>query len=163
MRSRAWLFVALAGAAALAACELRGTTGDLTDGGVVELLDGASAPVCTVGREWCWQSPLPEGNSLLGIWGTSPTDVWAVGDAILHWDGRAWGYVTRARAPLRAVWGSGADDVWAGGWNGTLLHWDGVTWTSRPSLSANSIQALWGSDRDHVWAMGQGAIWVHQP
>jgi hypothetical protein len=31
---------------------------------------------------------------------------------------------------LYGVWGSSASDVFAVGWNGTILHYDGSTWTS---------------------------------
>ena len=38
---------------------------------------------------WEWQNPLPQGNDLLCIWGSSGSDVFAVGDSstILHYDG----------------------------------------------------------------------------
>ncbi len=36
--------------------------------------------------QWQWQNPLPQGNSLLGVWGSGPGDIFAVGGygAILH-------------------------------------------------------------------------------
>jgi hypothetical protein len=36
---------------------------------------------------WEWQNPLPRGNWLRGVWGSSGTDVFAVGGAgtILHY------------------------------------------------------------------------------
>jgi len=56
------------------------------------------------------------------VWGSSPTDIWAVGDeaTIVHYDGTSWSLSTVALAPgivpdFRGVWGSGADDVWAVG------------------------------------------------
>ena len=30
--------------------------------------------------KWCWVNPLPQGNALNAMWGTSATDVYAVGD-----------------------------------------------------------------------------------
>jgi hypothetical protein len=38
------------------------------------------APVgfCSSGK-WCWENPLPQGNSLTAVWGSSANDVWAVG------------------------------------------------------------------------------------
>gem|GEM_PF-3081270 len=33
---------------------------------------------------WAWQNPLPQGNRLLGVWGSSPSDVFAVGSAGNH-------------------------------------------------------------------------------
>jgi hypothetical protein len=35
--------------------------------------------------EWQWQNPLPQGNTLRGVWGSSGSDVFAVGrDGIVH-------------------------------------------------------------------------------
>src|SRR5258708_39760010 len=41
---------------------------------------------------WCWRNPLPQGNSLFGVWGSGASDVWAVGagGTSLHWTGSAW-------------------------------------------------------------------------
>lgn len=35
-------------------------------------------PVCN-GDRWSWRNPLPQGNSLYGVWGTDPSNIWAVG------------------------------------------------------------------------------------
>jgi hypothetical protein len=39
--------------------------------------------------DWTWQNPVPQGNHLRGVWGSSGSDVFAVGDdgTILHYDG----------------------------------------------------------------------------
>jgi hypothetical protein len=36
--------------------------------------------------DWCWENPIPQGNSLNATWGSSAGDVYAVGHsgAILH-------------------------------------------------------------------------------
>ncbi len=61
---------------------------------------------------------------LLGVWGTSPSDVYAVGAGpILHFNGTSWqpqgsyGWPT-----FRAVWGSSAGDVYAVGEKGAIVH-----------------------------------------
>ncbi len=74
--------------------------------------------------------PLPSGKSgqhdrLFGVWGSSGSDVWAVGEqGILRWNGSAWARVETGDYGLRAVWGSSASDVWAVGSGGTILHWN---------------------------------------
>jgi hypothetical protein len=46
--------------------------------------------------EWTWMNPLPQGNHLNSVWGSSATNVFAVGGPvggpgiILHFDGSAW-------------------------------------------------------------------------
>src|SRR2546429_9871978 len=85
-------------------------------------------PVCS-SDGWCWSNPLPQGNTVISVWGTASTDVWAVGASgtILHSDGSAWS-ASESGTPnytLRGVWGSASTDVWAVGGGGTTLHWDG--------------------------------------
>lgn len=72
-----------------------------------------------------WTSmPLPSKSVLNEIWGTSPSDVFAVGEdgVVLHYDGAAWTLATPTRAGLLGVWGSSPGDVYAVGAAGTILH-----------------------------------------
>lgn len=75
-------------------------------------------------------------RNLTGVWGSSPTDVFAIGGngTILHFDGRHW---TRMSVPgepdLISIWGSSGRDVHAVGDRGVILHFDGQTWTALPS------------------------------
>jgi hypothetical protein len=95
-----------------------------------------SQPIFAQGPEWTWQNPLPTGNDLYGVWGSSgadsgPPDVYAVGwgGTILHYDGSSWSRMSSGTdRDLRGVWGSsGADsgppDIYAVGWGGTILHY----------------------------------------
>ena len=58
---------------------------------IVSLSASASTIISPDG--WGWQNPLPQGNHLWGTWGSSASDVYAVGDygTILHYDGSGWG------------------------------------------------------------------------
>ena len=83
------------------------------------------------GGSWSRQASAPVNTSLRAVWGSSPTDVFAVGfertsesfldGVILHYDGTAW---TPMQPPSRgdaiqayysAVWGSSGSDVYAVG------------------------------------------------
>lgn len=48
---------------------------------------GIAARVCSSGN-WCWYNPLPQGNTLRALWGSSGNDIWASGDAgtLLHYE-----------------------------------------------------------------------------
>ena len=84
----------------------------------------SAAEVCS-DDNWCWRNPLPQGNTLRGLWVSGASDVWAVGQAgtILHWDGSAWTSVPSGTTNgLLGVWGSGASDVWAVGERGAILE-----------------------------------------
>ena len=105
---------------------------------------------------------------LYGVWGSGPSDVWAVGGdplgigprpALLHWDGAAWTPVDPPAAAagrmLYKVWGSAADDVWACGEGGVLLRFDGAAWTSVASGTASVLFTVHGPAP--VTAVGGGA------
>ncbi len=67
------------------------------------------------------------------IAGTSPTDVWAVGWGLYHYDGATWTDTTPADlsgygTAMRAISVVARDDVWAVGVNGRVAHFDGKTW-----------------------------------
>jgi hypothetical protein len=122
----------------------------LTDAAVKD--SGASpAPAAGCTQDgWCWAHPLPQGNTLLAIWGAARADVWAVGErgAILHWDGQHWSLVASPTQEfLRCVWGSGPSDVWAAG-DHAVIHWDGKRWTMVKEATITSIH---GSGPDNVW------------
>lgn len=81
----------------------------------------------------------PGTNTVFGIWGTSPTDMWAVGGSSAAMDGFVWRlqndeWVAEPTAPADlatrgAVWkvfGRSSDDVWFVGSNGVSLYWDGT-------------------------------------
>lgn len=40
---------------------------------------GIAGRVCSA-NNWCWYSPLPQGNTLRALWGSAADDLWAVGD-----------------------------------------------------------------------------------
>ena len=72
---------------------------------------------------WTWQNPLPQGNDLNAIWGSSADDIFAVGDygTILHHDGIKWRVVdSLTTSTLIGIWGSSSSDVFAVGLEGTI-------------------------------------------
>jgi hypothetical protein len=112
--------------------------------------------------------------TLDGIWGSGADDIWAVGylsqpfgDAlggiIDHWDGAAWSEMPLAAGTnVQSIWGSGPGDVWAVGARGTIVHWNGTTWTLTPSGTiTDAFTGIWGSGPDDVWAVGYKGTIVH--
>jgi len=47
---------------------------------VLLLLLFGFAPAAAQAADWTWQNPLPQGNALLDVWGSSASDVFTVGD-----------------------------------------------------------------------------------
>lgn len=74
---------------------------------------------------WCWQRPLPSGQTLLDLWGTHEDDLYAVGaaGAVLRWNGSFWlPLPSGTRETLRAIVGLGGDELLVVGHHGTALR-----------------------------------------
>lgn len=121
-------------------------------------------------------SVVPSGtvNELDGVWGTSASNVWAVGyETILHYDGTTWSTVAGGSGGtlfgiwLLGIWGSSASDIWAVGFaaDGTpaIVHYDGLNWSSVPSPSTTDGQytGVSGSSASDVWVAGTGGFMTH--
>lgn len=95
-------------------------------------------------------------RNLQAVWGTSSTDVFAVGEwgIILHFDGTSWSPLRDgAHAELYGVWGTSSTDVFAVG-AGALLHYDGSSWAAIPSFSTNSgLSDIWVQS-DEIFLVG---------
>jgi hypothetical protein len=111
---------------------------------------------------------------LLSIWGSSPTDLFAVGEtagasplsSILHFDGQQWTpQYTSTDARLMGVWGSSPTNVFSVGFNGInaggggiLLHSDGNEWTDMElpgEVFDQAYTSVWGSSGTDVFAVGE--------
>ena len=72
---------------------------------------------------------IPESGPLFGVWGTSPSDVFAVGDGtILHYDGSSWSEMNVPEIDgvipdFTGVWGASSSDVFAVGPLGVIVHY----------------------------------------
>jgi len=105
------------------------------------------------------------GLRLYDVWGSSGTDVWAVGgqgpyegappdSLLLHYDGQRWSrQAIGAREALRAVWGAGPNCAVAVGPESVIFRWDGQQWTT---LAAPEGDRLHFTD---VWCSGPDDIW----
>jgi hypothetical protein len=133
-----------------------------------------ASPVSASTNSWQQQDPLVNSISLQGVWGSSGSDVFAVGSCyensitkgvILHYDGSN---CSRMAIPgvayrLCTVWGSSASDVFAVGestsYKSLILHYDGSDWHQMivPTLSGG-LAGVWGSSASDVFAVGIGGI-----
>jgi hypothetical protein len=102
------------------------------------------------------------------IWGTSASDIWAVGYDIIHFDGIDWTVTTNpSDKRLYGVWGTGPDNVYAVGHDyftndGVILRYNGTGW----SIVQDDIQDLgflgvWGSGASDIYAVGLGGNAYH--
>ncbi len=114
-------------------------------------------------------------NELRGIFGTSATDVWVVGDSVvLHYDGNSWSPAADgvpAGVSLRAIGGLPAGPVWAVGNAWTVVRRDSgaAAWVVEPTgvpvddLAGDTLQAIWGASLADVYAGGAGQTILHRP
>jgi hypothetical protein len=104
-----------------------------------------------------WSSILTD--TLRGVWGTSASDVWAVGyhGALKHFNGTSWtNFTSGTTEPLVAVWGTSPSNVWVvGGFTGTILHYDGAKWSSVFQHGpAGILFGVWGGSPSDLWVVG---------
>ncbi len=99
-----------------------------------------------------------------GLFGFSPTDVWAVGEDewMLHWDGSAWTRISIGDGfdDFVRAWGAAPDDVWAVGQRGAIKHWNGKSWSDVASGTEQPLVAVHGSSAGDVW-IGGNKVMLH--
>jgi hypothetical protein len=126
--------------------------------------DGATWSVVDTGTN--------EGDDFYAVWGTSPSDVFVVGHywlytgaSVVHFDGVSWTrtYLQSIGAStLKGVWGSSSTDVFAVGHEPTLLHYDGVSWsTMDPGITNEHLWGIWGTSSTDVFAVGTRGKIIH--
>ena len=109
-------------------------------------------------------TPYAVEPTLRGIWGTSASDIFAVGDrgCIYHYDGLEWTRMeSGATANLNGVWGFAGDDVYAVGAGGVILHYDGLEWSPMTSPTTKDMRGVWGSSTSDVFAAGASGTIIH--
>jgi hypothetical protein len=81
--------------------------------------------------------------------------------------GWCWRRPTPIGVQLNAIWASSPNDIWIGGDRGTVLHWDGKAWASRPlpippppyEQTAEAVQHIHGLGPNDVWATSGTAMY----
>jgi hypothetical protein len=80
-----------------------------------------------------------------------------------EWNGNATykvGHAEIGTAPaiddtLQGIWGSSADDIYVVGDSGTIVHYDGASWsTVATGTTEQNLKAVWGSSGNDVWTVG---------
>jgi hypothetical protein len=115
-----------------------------------------------------WQVAI-EGlpGALISVAGTSKSDIWfagadpgdGVGPLVLHYDGDS---LTRYELALDSIQGVdlwwvrafAPDDVYFGGTQGTIIRYNGATFTRLPTPAEDTVFGIWGADANEVWAVG---------
>lgn len=100
-------------------------------------------------------------SALISVWGSSESDVWAVGadtgsgPLVLHWDGSRFEHVTTGTSgDLWWVFGFEGGPVFAGGAGGVIARYEDGAFTVLPTPGTATVFGLWGSAPDDMWAVG---------
>jgi hypothetical protein len=106
----------------------------------------------------CEKIDVGVSSRLRDLWGTSPYDLFAVGDGgiIVHFDGNQWEQMTSGTTEdLLGIWGASENDIFAVGKSGTVLRYNGSDWAPMESKTARDLCAVWGTaDHANVYAVG---------
>ncbi len=114
--------------------------------------------------EWLLSPDAPSApltHNLYGLWGSSPTDFYAVGGSgtIIRFDGNAWKpSFSGTTESLRAVAGNSSGLVVVVGSGGTILRQDGVGWTIMNSNTTEDLTGVWVSEENTAFAVGNRGI-----
>jgi len=102
---------------------------------------------------------------LTRIWGSSPSDVWAIGpggDAdktIYHFDGVSWSTdgISRPLSPT-AIFGFSPNNVWIGGRGGDIWNYNGSTWIKNTTMAIPNyivgFEDIWGDAPNNIYGVG---------
>jgi hypothetical protein len=93
------------------------------------------------------------------FWGSSPTDIWAVGPGFGHWDGKRWHMTTPDLRgdTLRSISGSAAMNIWATG-SRHLFHYDGKVWGPVTLDRDVHVSSVWVAGPADVWLVADGKV-----
>ena len=138
-----------------------------------------------VGSSW---KPAVSGTKryLTDVWGTSASDVYAVGSAyfsgrprtacaynvwgeLVRFDGTAWSVSLQSiYAGFNGVWGASASQVFIVGVGGVAYRGHGKSWQTMTTNTKDTLHDIWGSSASDVLAVGlngtliryDGKAWV---
>jgi len=125
-----------------------------------------------------WTALTGGRRQISSVWGTSPTDIWALAGSgvfenrTFHWDGTAWTEIAfpfsiNSKYWANAIWGSAPNDYWIAGGHqvsadeidNVFFHWDGSQWTldgpyGAPFTSGHGFWSIWGSGSADIYSVG---------
>lgn len=122
--------------------------------------NGSSFPI----SETATSDSATAAYRLRSMWGSTTTDIWAVGEygTLLHFAGSTWVQYATLDEELRGVYDADPDHSFAVGIGGVIVHRVGGGWVRQKSDVTTTLNAVWGAGEEFVWAVGeQGTILFH--
>lgn len=122
-------------------------------------IGGGGYAVCPSGANWSVSDINLPISSVRGVFSADGALTWLVGAAGLIASGSPCsGSVSKVgaltQASLNAIWGAANEDLWVVGDAGSMLHYNGATWSPQSSPTSSTLRAIWGSGPEEIWAVG---------
>ena len=119
------------------------------------------------GVTWNYELIGAPGITGEGIFYFSDNDIWVATGIIYHWNGNEWeryhlwnmGVLDDEDGGVTAIWGASPSDIYFVGRKGSIVHYDGSTFTKMESPSATQLLEVAGSsDGEYVFAAGYDVV-----
>lgn len=116
------------------------------------------------GEQWSLHYDLHLDLTILGMWGSSPTSIYAVGDEglVLHFNGLSWQRMpSGTKSALYNLWAWDDQRMLAPGDFGLVLRYNGTDWADFNIGSENFLYDIWGNSLDNIYAVGLSGTLAH--
>ena len=137
---------------------------------IVALISGTVIIDMPVQAAGTWTSTYTSTYRLYGVWGSSATNVFAVGNptssstggVILNYTGSSWSPMSISSANpgnshIYGVWGTSNNDVFAVGNGSVIMHYTSTGgWSNQRYTASGTLIGVWGSSPTNVFTVGSG-------
>ncbi len=113
------------------------------------------------GNRWSLKTILKSGH-YMGIYVFSKNNIWLTDGGMIHWNGKYWklyhpwnmGILDETEGGVTKVWGLDSSSVFFIGLKGTIIHYNGNTFTKMESGTDIDLTHIYGLDGNHIWVVG---------
>lgn len=120
------------------------------------------------GIEWKNVTPfIPLNDEYMDVFGFGKNDLYVVGDSywmqpnnillsslILHYDGTNWSVTLNDSTGQGYLWkihGNSKNNIWAVGGNGSVYHYNGITWVRKPFIDSLDVYSVFCLANNQVY------------
>jgi hypothetical protein len=113
------------------------------------------------GQSWHMLRVIINGG-YKGIRVFNKDDIWITNGIAIHWDGQSWtkyhfwdmGVLNDNDGPIDKMYGVSPNNLYFIGLKGTIIHYDGTTFTKMESGTEIRLTHIYGTDENHIWVVG---------